>query len=139
MTRLDLKATKSVRKRQLAALVSEHLTSLGHEAQVVTGHLNKSGHRDQVIVQSSLGLVHTTASKSTDPNDAILVSDIEKASQRFLEGKTWVAFGWVDRSGRTLLQLVRTELVRGRRSMLKAEVTRLADPQLSIVLARTSD
>jgi hypothetical protein len=139
MAPLDLKATKSVRKRQLAELVAERLIALGHEAHVMTDHLNASGHRDQVIVQSSLGLVHTTASKSTDPNDAILVSDIEDASQLFLEGKAWVAYGWVDRSGRTLVQFVRAEHVMGRRSMLKTEVTRLADPHLSTVLVRASD
>ena len=139
MARLDLKATKSVRKRQLAELVAERLIALGHEAQVVTGHLNASGHRDQVIVHSSLGLVHTTASKSTDPNAAILVSDIEDDSQLFLEGKAWVAYGWVDRSGRTLVQFVRTEHVMGHRSMLKTEVTRLANRQLSTVFAPASD
>jgi hypothetical protein len=45
----------------------------------------------------------------------------------------------VDRSGRTLVQFVRAEHVRGRHSMLKTEVTRLADRKLSTVLARASD
>ena len=137
MPRLDLKATKSARKRQLAELVAERLRSLGHEASVLTGHLNASGHRDQVVVDSAIGLVHATASKSTDPNDLILVSDIEDGSQRFLEGKAWVAYGWVDRSGRTLVQFVRAERVLGHAAMHKTEITRLADRGLSEIYPAT--
>lgn len=68
MPRLDLKASNPERKRQLAGLVAEHLRSIGHDATVLTGHLNASRHRDQAIVESSIGMVHTTASSSTDPN-----------------------------------------------------------------------
>ena len=133
MARLDLNTTKSARKRQLAELVAEHLKSLGHDATVATGRLNPSGHRDRVIVESSIGLVHTTASSSTDPNCAILTSDIDDGSQRFLEGKDWMAYGWGDRAGRTLVQFVRTEHVRGRPSMTKQDIRRAADAVLSIV------
>lgn len=134
MSLLDLTASKARRKQQLAELVADRLQSLGHQAQIVTGHQNPNGHRDLVIVESSIGLVHTTASKSTDPNASILVSDIEDGSQIFLEGKTWVAFGWVDRGGRTLLQFVLVEHVRGRSSIPKTEVLRRADRDLSSVL-----
>lgn len=134
MTHLDLKASKLRRKQQLAELVATRLQSLGHQAQILTNHLNPSGHRDLVVVTSSLGLVHTTASKSTDPNSSILVSDIEDGSQLFLEGKAWIAFGWVDRCGRTLLQFVLAEHVRGRLSIPKTEVLRRADRDLSSVI-----
>jgi hypothetical protein len=133
MPRLDLNASKSERKRQLAELVAEHLRSMGHDATVLTGHLNASGHRDQVIVDSAIGLVHTTASVSTDPNGSILVSDIEDGSQRFLDGKDWVAYGWVDRSGRTLVQFVRAEHVLGRTTISKSEISKLSDRGLSVV------
>lgn len=134
MAQLDLKATKAVRKRQLAELVAVRLRALGHDARVNEGHVNASGHRDLVIVTSSIGLIHTTASSSTDPNASILVSDIEDGGQLFLDGKDWVAYGWVDRAGRTLVQFVRPDCVRGLRSIPKAEVQRLADRTLSFVL-----
>lgn len=134
MAHLDLKATKASRKRQLARLVAERLVALGHDAHVVEGHVAPSGHRDLVIVMSSIGLVHTTASNSTDPNASILVSDIEDGGQKFLEGKDWVAYGWVDRAGRTLLQFVRADHILGRLSISKAEIRCLADGTLSTVL-----
>ena len=132
MPLLDVHAKTLERKRQLAALVAEHLQSLGHEAEVVEEHRNDSGHLDRVIVHSSLGLVHTVASKVVDPNSEIPVSDRD-GSQVFLQGKTWVAYGWVDRSGRTLVQFLRVEHVLGRTAMARTELVRLADRELSVM------
>lgn len=134
MPKLDLSITKVERKRQLAELVAERLNALGHPAAVVSNRKNENGHVDRVLIESSLGLVHTTASVSTDPNGSILVCDIEDGSQDFLAGKAFVVYGWVDRSGRTLMQFIPTAHVLGRRSMLKADILHLADRALSTVL-----
>lgn len=134
MPLLDLDATPVARKRQLAELVAARLIALGHEAEVVRQNVNESGHTDRVIVRSSIGLVHTTASNQTDPNQPIPVADYDAGrSQKFLEGKDWVAYGWVDRSRRTLVQFVRCEHVLGRPLISKTEILRLADRTLSIV------
>lgn len=134
MARLDLKGSKITRKRQLAELVVERLRALGHEAELVTGRVNSAGHRDTVVVQSSLGLVHTTASVNTDPNGSILVCDIEDAGQQFLEDKALVAYGWVDRSGRTQVRFVRPDKIKGRKSLTKAEIIGMEEPGLGLVL-----
>lgn len=134
MPKLDLSVSKLERKRQLAELVAKRLIELGHTATVITDHKNENGHTDRVIVKSSLGLVHTTASVATDPNGSIPVSDFEDGGQNFLAGKAFVVYGWLDRSGRTFMQFVPTAQVLGRRSMLKADIIRLADQELSTVL-----
>lgn len=134
MPKLDLTATKLERKRQLADLVASHLTALGHEASVVCDRKNAAGHLDRVLVDSSVGLVHTTASVSRDPNGSILTSDIDSGAQTFLAGKDFVAYGWVDRSGRTLIQFVPIALILGKRFLAKTDIIHLADRTLSTVL-----
>ena len=69
------------RKKCLAALVAGHLTSLGHTASIIEGRINSQGHTDRVLVESSIGLVHLTASVNRDPQGSIPTSDFEDGSQ----------------------------------------------------------
>jgi hypothetical protein len=114
--------TKSERKRRLAVIVVDRLTALGHTASIVEGRVNSLGHKDRILVDSSLGLIHLTASSNTDPSGSILSSDIEDASQAFLADKSLVAYGWNAHDGRSIVMFVSVTAVLGNRSMTKDQI-----------------
>ena len=126
--------SKLDRKKCLAEIVAQHLVSLGHTASVVEGRINSAGHRDQVLVESSIGLVHLTASNNTEPGGSILSSDIENASQQFLADKSFVAYGWNTKDRRTMVMVVPIAAVLGNKSMTKDQIRLASVRELSKVL-----
>lgn len=126
--------TIAKRKRALAEIVVRHLSGLGHHAELVEGRTNSSGHRDTVVVESSIGFVHVAASGSTAPNDTIRAAGYSDGDQTFLAEKSYVAFGWNTKDGRTMVMFVPASDIAGKASLPKSEIKRLSIPALSAVL-----
>jgi len=126
--------TKLERKRRLAQIVVEHLTSLGHTASIVEGRVNSRGHRDHILVDSPLGLFHLTASSNTDPAGSILSSDVEDAGQAFLADKSFVAYGWNTQDGRAIVMVVPVAAVLGNKSMTKDQIRSASIREYTTVL-----
>jgi hypothetical protein len=128
--------TVSKRKKCLASLVEKHLISLGHEAQLIENHTNSADHTDQVVVKSSIGLIHITASSDTDPNASIRASDYQDGKQDFLVDKSHVAFGWNTKDRRTIILFVPAIYVEGKTSLTKSEINQLSDQGLNKVMVK---
>lgn len=122
------------RKKCLAALVARHLASLGHTASVVEGRINSQGHTDRVLVESSIGLVHLTASVNREPDGSIPTSDYEDGSQSFLADKDFVAYGWNTKDNRTMIMFVPTASVIGNKSLSKGQIRSASNREYSTVL-----
>jgi len=69
----------------------------------------------------------------TDPNGAIPFQD-EGANQSWLAEKSYVAFGWNDRLGRTLIFFADAQVVRETPPRNKEGVRRLANGELTATL-----
>ena len=109
------------RKKSLAALVVEHLISLGFDAQIEVSRVNSAAHSDQVLVScKQLGLIHLTATSNTDSEASILVSDFE-GDQRYLADKKYVVYGWNHDTGASIY-FVDSGLVKGRKHFKKSEI-----------------
>lgn len=126
--------TISKRKRCLAELVKEHLISLGHEAEVIENRTNSAGHTDQVVVESSIGIIHVSASSSLEPNACIRAADYQEGGQAFLVDKKYVAFGWNTKDRRTIVMFVQAKAVEGKPSLTKIEIYKLSERALNKVL-----
>ena len=126
--------TKLERKRRLAQIVVDRLTSLGHTASIVKDRVNSKGHKDHILVDSQFGLIHLTASSNTDPAGTILTSDIEDASQAFLADKSFVAYGWNTQDSRAIVMLVPVAAVLGNKSMTKDQIRTASIREYTIVL-----
>ena len=122
------------RKKCLAALVARHLESLGHSASVVEGRTNSEGHTDRVLVESSIGLVHLTASVNREPDGSIPTSDYEDGSQSFLADKDFVAYGWNTKDDRTMIMFVPVANVIGNKSLSKSQIRSASRREYSTVL-----
>ncbi len=123
------------RKNCLASLVERHLKNLGHSAEIVKNKTNSAGHTDIVLVSSSAGLVHCSATASTESNAYIPVADFDaEGGQDYLVDKDWVAFGWNRKDKTTSIMFVSVEAVHNKRRMSKQEIIALRDRQLSIIL-----
>ena len=122
------------RKKCLAALVARHLASLGHTASIVEGRVNSQGHTDRVLVESSIGLVHITASVNREPEGSIPTSDFEDASQAFLADKDFVAYGWNTKDDRTMIMFVPVADVLGNKSLSKNQIRSASSRQFSAAL-----
>lgn len=127
--------TVSKRKRRLADLVKEHLHSLGYSAETVDNRKNAAGHTDQVVVDSDIGLVHISFSSSLEPNASISAGDYVEGNQDFLVDKSYVAFGWNTKDGRTMIMFIHVNAVQGRLSLTKSEIKELRNRELSTVLS----
>ena len=124
------------RKKSLAALVAHHLSSLGHSASVVEGRTNSLGHTDRVLVESSIGLVHLTASVNQDPDGSIPTSDYEDGGQSFLADKDFVAYGWNTKDKRTMIMFVPVSVVLGNKSLSKSQIRSASSREYSTVLRK---
>ncbi|MFZ3192485.1 MAG: hypothetical protein WA154_04660 [Moraxellaceae bacterium] len=123
------------RKNCLSSLVEGHLKNLGHSAEIIKNKMNSAGHTDTVLVSSSVGLVHCSATPSTKSNAYILVADFDaEGGQDYLADKDWVAFGWNRKDKTTSIMFLSVEAVRNKRRMSKQEIIALRDRQLSIIL-----
>ncbi len=126
------------RKKSLAALVADHLASLGHKASIVEGRTNSQGHTDRVLVNSSIGLIHVTASVNKEPDGSIPTSDYDDGNQAFLADKDFVAYGWNTKDNRTMLMFVSMTAVIGKMSLSKSQIKRASIREYSIVLPSTA-
>lgn len=122
------------RKQCLANLVKEHLIEIGHKAEIVTERQNSAGHTDRIAVESSIGLVHVTASGNLDPNGKIGISDYQGSEQTFLADKSYIAFGWNTQDGRTIITFVRAENIAGKTFPTKLEIQQLSERSLNKVI-----
>ncbi len=122
------------RKKCLADLVAHHLESLGYPAKVVEGRKNSQGHTDRVLVDSSIGLVHLTASVNQEPNGSIPTSDFEDGDQSFLADKDFVAYGWNTKDNRTLIMFVPIADIIGNKSLSKSQIRLASNRTFSTVL-----
>ncbi|WP_185822550.1 hypothetical protein [Xanthomonas sp. GW] len=129
--------SKLDRKRSLANIVVQHLMSLGHTASVVEGRTNSCGHKDKILVDSSIGFVHLTASNNLEPGGSILSSDIEEGSQQFLADKSFVAYGWNTKDRRTIVMVVPIAAVLGNKSMTKDQIRSASIREYSLVLRQS--
>ncbi|WP_312961139.1 hypothetical protein [Stutzerimonas nitrititolerans] len=127
--------TVSKRKRCLAELVKEHLIALGHEAELVENRTNSAGHTDQVIVDSSIGIIHVSASSSLEPNASIRAGDYQEGCQDFLVDKKYIAFGWNTKDKRTIIMFVHAKEIEGKSSLTKNEIKQLSERILNKVLS----
>ena len=127
--------TVSKRKKCLASLVAKHLISLGHEASVVENRKNSAGHIDRVVVESSIGLIHLTASSSREANAAIPAADFKDGDQSFLADKTYVAYGWNSKDQRTVIMFVEAAKIWGKKSLTKNEIRQLSERHLNKVIS----
>ena len=130
-------STVVARKKSLAAIVAAHLNAIGETAKVVEARPNSEGHLDVVVVESSIGLVHLTASVSKDPNASMPVANFKDGRQAFLADKAYIAFGWNAKDDRTLVFFVQSERVRGKDSLTKAEIRSIAEQHLNAVLTNS--
>jgi len=126
------------RKKCLAEIVASRLTSLGHTATLVEGRVNSKGHTDRVLVKSSIGLVHLTASVNQEPDGSIPSSDFEDGSQSFLADKEYVAYGWNTKDKRTMIMFVPAADVIGNKFMLKDKIVSSSNRVLSFVLRQSA-
>ena len=137
MTILEGK-TATLRKKCLAALVASHLEKEGHVVEVVENRTDSEGRKDGVLVQSDkIGLIHVTATTSTDPNALVPLTAYKDGTQDPLNEKVYVAFGWNTRDGRTLIAFVPVRDLIGKKSLSKGELKRLSDRSLGAVLRET--
>jgi len=120
------------RKITLAGLVAQHLTDLGHSATVAENRTNSAGHTDRIVVESSLGLIHITALSSTNPNEALPHQGEE---QKWIEEKSYIAIGWNDKAGRTLIFFVPANSILGRTDLTKDIMKNLSDRSLNKIIA----
>lgn len=127
--------TIAARKKCLAYLVAEHLNSKGHSAQVHENRTNSKGHTDLVVVESSIGLIHLTASSNLDPNEKIRISDYQSDKQDFLADKTYVAYGWNTKDNRTIILFVLTDDLLGIENMCKSDIQKISKRDLNKVFA----
>lgn len=132
MTRL-VGDTVAMRKKCLAELVRDHLMGLGHMAELVEHRTNSAGHTDTVVVASSLGLIHLTATSSLDPNEKIRVVDYKHGEQHFLADKAYVAYGWNTSDARTIILLVPASDLVGADSLSRSELLKLSNRELNKV------
>ena len=125
------------RKRRLAELVRDHINASvpDEHATLVDNQPNLVGHRDLVRVHSTpnLGVIHVTAIGNT-PQDNPLPFFQEEGGQDWLEGKSFVAFGWVDAADRTLIFFVDAEFVKNNPTLSKRMIRDNRDRRLSVVL-----
>ena len=124
------------RKQCLAELVQHRLAFLGHDAEIVANRVNAAGHNDSVLVKSSVGIIHLTATGSLDPNAFITVADFADGNQNFLAEKDFVAFGWNGEDGRAFIMFVPAVHAAGNRELRKQQIVSLRNRELSVVLAR---
>lgn len=128
------------RKICLAELVRDHIeaNSLDEQATLVENELNPARHRDLVRVHSlpNLGVIHVTAIGDT-PLDSPLPFFKDEGGQDWLEGKSFVAFGWVDADERTLIFFVDAEFVKNNPALSKRMIRDNRDRRLSVVLPPT--
>lgn len=127
-------STINQRKRSLATLVVNQLRAKGHTATIIENRKNTLGHTDRIAVASDRGLIHITATGTTDPNGKIKVSGYHDRSQDFLADKDFVAFGWKTRDNRTFLMIIDAKHVAGRQEMAKSDIVRVSNTNLSVVL-----
>jgi len=125
------------RKKCLTELVKDHLIALGHEAKTTETRTNSAGHTDQVVVESSIGLIHISASSNLEPNASIRAADYQEGSQHFLVDKSYVAFGWNTKDKRTIIMFVPAKEVEGKPSLTKTEIKQLSERSLNKVLSPT--
>ncbi len=130
--------TKLERKKCLASIVAKHLVSLGHTASVVEGRINSKGHTDRVLVESSIGLVHLTASVNQEPDGSIPTSDHADDSQAFLADKDFVVYGWNTKDKRTMIMFVPIVSVIGNKSMSKSQIKSANNCEYSTVLRQST-
>jgi len=126
------------RKRCLASLVSAHLNSVGAEASIVENRVNSKGHTDRVLVLSSIGIIHLTASVNQDPDGTIPTSDYQDGGQEFLADKDFVAYGWNTKDKRTMIMIVPVHAVIGNKSLSKGEIRRARIPDYSTTIPHPS-
>lgn len=124
------------RKKCLASLVEEHLNSLGKAATIIENRTNSKGHTDRVLVQSSIGLIHLTASVNQDPDGSIPTSDYQDGSQDFLADKDFVAYGWNTKDKRTMIMFVPVDSVLGNKSLSKSQIRASSNRDYNVVLKR---
>tara|TARA_B100000745_G_scaffold166791_1_gene109177 strand:- start:40 stop:450 length:411 start_codon:yes stop_codon:yes gene_type:complete len=122
------------RKKCLAELVRDHLTALGYEAKMTENRTNSAGHTDQFVVESSIGLIHISASSNLEPNASIRAANYQEGSQHFLAEKKYVAFGWNTKDKRTIIMFVPAKEVEGKPSLTKNEIKKLSERSLNKVL-----
>ncbi|MBA6251795.1 hypothetical protein [Colwellia sp. MB3u-55] len=122
------------RKQCLANLVAEHLLALGENAEVIENQMNSAGHRDQVIIKSSIGLIHITATESIEPNASIPIANYKDNNQSFLADKDYIAFGWNTRDKRTILSFVEAYKLVGLKSLSKPQIGKLKTKEYSGVI-----
>ena len=128
--------TVSERKKCLAELVAKHLNEFfnSDDSEVVKSRVNSAGLKDQVVVESkNLGLIHLTATGSVEPNDTLVTCDFEDGNQNFLADKSYVAYGWNSRDGRTFLMFVKSENVAGKQGLTKSEIKEISEKKLNKV------
>lgn len=123
------------RKKCLAELVKEHLITLGYEAKTIENRTNSAGHTDQVIVESSIGVIHLTASSSLEPNASIRAADYQEGGQDFLADKNYVAYGWNTKDRRTIIMFVPAREIEGKASLTKNEIKKLSERTLNKVFS----
>ena len=126
--------TVSKRKKCLAELVKDHLLALGHDAKLTENRTNSAGHTDQIVVESSIGIIHISASSSLEPNASIRAADYQEGDQSFLADKSYVAFGWNTKDQRTIIMFVQSAEIEGKSSLTKNEIKKLSDRDLNKVL-----
>ncbi|ARD46408.1 hypothetical protein [Colwellia sp. PAMC 21821] len=122
------------RKKCLAHLVVEHLIGLGEVAEVVENETNSEGHKDQVVIKSSLGIIHVTATESIDPNATIPIANYKDHNQNFLAGKDFVVFGWNTKDKRTMLIFVKATNLLGLISVSKPQIVKLKTKEYSVAI-----
>ena len=127
-------ASVQQRKKCLAQLVVEHLLSLGKDAEILENVTNSAGHKDQVLVKSSIGLIHVTATGSDDPNASIPVADYKDANQNFLADKAFVTFGWNTKDKRTFLIFVEANNLTNLESLSKSQLVKLKNKEYSVAI-----
>jgi hypothetical protein len=126
------------RKRCLASLVSAHLNSVGAEASIVENRVNSKGHTDRVLVLSSIGIIHLTASVNQDPDGGIPTADYQDGGQEFLADKDFVAYGWNTKDKRTMIMIVPVDAVIGKKSLSKSEIRQARIPEYSKTIPHPS-
>lgn len=124
-----------LRKKCLANLVVEHLIALGHQAELLENVTNSAGHKDQVLVKSNIGLIHVTATESTDPNASLPVADYKDGGQSFLTDKKFVVFGWNSKDKRTCLIFVEPSRLLKLVSLTKPQLNKLKNKEYSTAIS----
>jgi hypothetical protein len=101
---------------------------------VIENKINSVGHRDQVIIKSSIGLIHITATESIDPNASIPIANYKDNNQSFLADKDHIAFGLNTKDQRTILIFVEADKLVGLKSLSKLQIVKLKTKEYSGVI-----